>query len=180
MSIAAEKQQKLPDEELTLDNPWTRNDWWEELSLCKRQHLVQAVLRPASNTGKGHDRCEDQWGAAERPWVSLKARDAALPFLISCQSEDKPVFICQRKWNARARPEDTQLHFRGSPLNTLQRFQLEAKITEIRKAQRSGFGASPFKEVCFTEITGMEGPLNHGSPPSLCHSAPSSPNVKTV
>lgn len=136
MSIAEKKQQKLPDEELTLDNPWLRSDWWEELSLCKGQHLVQAVLQPASNTGKGHDRCEDQWGAAERRWVSPKARDTALPFLISRQSEDKPVFICQRKWNARVGPEDTQLHFRRSPLNTLQGFQLEAKITEIRKAQR--------------------------------------------
>ena len=108
----------------------------EALPLCKGQHLAQAVLQPASNTGKGRDRCEGQWRAAERPWVSLKARDTLLPCLISCQSEDKPVFICQRKWNARVSPEDMELHFRGSPPTTLQGFQLEAKITEMRKVQR--------------------------------------------
>lgn len=36
-------QQRLPDEELTLDNLWVRNDSYDELALCKGQHLVQAA-----------------------------------------------------------------------------------------------------------------------------------------
>ena len=115
MSIFEENsQQRLPDEELTLDNLWVRNDSYDELALCKGQHLVQAAAMASFDTGKDADHCEDQEVAATRP----RGLGYSSSFSHLRPVGGQTLLICQRKRKARVSPEDMELHFRGSLLTT--------------------------------------------------------------
>lgn len=122
-----------------------KNGSWSELPFFKGRHSVQAVLQPASDSGK--QQCEAHVGTAQRPRALLKTWNTVFPSPFSYQLEDKQVLICQRKWNAQVSTEDMELRFRTSLPTTPQRFQLKAEITEIRKAHRELFWTASFKEV---------------------------------